>query len=206
MLALEFASGTGAHLEVFAQRFPKITWQPSEYVPDDLPEGDVGRLGTRDGNILEAIDSVGAMKFVQNVKRAVALDLSRPFDEWPRDEVVAHRGQFDFCFGSNITHITEFSCTQGMLEGSSKALCEGGGGGGILCLYGPFKLKGQFTGDGGNERFDASLRLRNSSWGIRDVELVEQIAKQHMLVLKNRVDMPANNFLLCFRKESIVTK
>ena len=28
--ALEFGSGTGAHLEYFAPRFPKISWLPSE--------------------------------------------------------------------------------------------------------------------------------------------------------------------------------
>jgi len=33
--ALEFSSGTGAHVEHFAPKFPNVTWQPTEYVVDD---------------------------------------------------------------------------------------------------------------------------------------------------------------------------
>jgi hypothetical protein len=33
--ALEIASGTGAHVELLAARFPHVQWQPSEYLPDN---------------------------------------------------------------------------------------------------------------------------------------------------------------------------
>ena len=32
--ALEIGSGTGAHLELFAEKLPHFSWQPSEYVPE----------------------------------------------------------------------------------------------------------------------------------------------------------------------------
>ena len=196
MLALEFASGTGAHLEVFAKAFPEFHWQPSEYVvPDEIAAGDIGRIGTRDGDVLRVIDAFGVEMFPDNVKPAIALDLSKPFRDWSQ-QVVSLQGQFSFCFVSNVTHITPFACTHGLLEGAGKALRVGG----VLCIYGPFKYKGEFTGDGGNERFDASLKKRNPLWGYRDVEHVCEIALQHNLELKNQVEMPANNFLLCLQK------
>ena len=198
--ALEFASGTGAHVEVFAKAFPAMTWQPSEYVvPDEVAAGDIGRIGTRDGDVLGVIDSFGARVY-ENVKPAIALDLSRKFEDWP-ECVVSMQGQFSFCFGSNITHITDFACTHGLLEGAGKALRAGG----LLCIYGPFKFKGEFTGDGGNERFDASLKQRNPSWGYRDIEEIVKIAGENGLQLKDQVEMPANNFLLCFQRNAITS-
>jgi hypothetical protein len=196
MLALEFASGTGAHLEVFAKAFKAFTWQPSEYVvPDEIAAGDIGRIGTRDSGVLQVLDAYGVEAFPDNVKPAIALDLSKPFQDWP-EAVVSEQGNFSFCFGANITHITDFICTHGLLEGAGKALRDGG----ILCVYGPFKVNGEFTGDGGNEKFDASLKQRNSAWGYREIEVVVGIARQHRLELRNQVEMPANNFLLCFQK------
>jgi len=196
LLALEAASGTGAHLEVFASAFPKIEWIPSEYVvSDELAAGDIGRIGTRDGDVLSVLDTFGSKKF-ENVKPAVALDLSKPFHEWP-GLIISNAGNFDAVFASNVTHITPVACTHGLIEASGTILRDGG----LLCIYGPFKVGGSFTGDGGNERFDQSLKERNPAWGYRDVEFIESVAVRHGLVLRKCIDMPANNFMLCLRKE-----
>lgn len=199
ILALEFASGTGAHVEKFAEAFPEITWQPSEYVvPDELSAGDIGRIGTRDGDVLDVIDSFGVAKF-PNVLPACALDLNLETSSfnagWPK-EVTSRAGEYSVVFASNVMHITPLQCTHGVLEGASEALRDGG----ILCVYGPFKFEGKFTGDGGNERFDKSLRQRCAAWGYRDVEYVAEYGKRHNLVFQSKTDMPANNFLLCFKK------
>ena len=187
VLALEVASGSGAHIEVFAAAFKAITWQPSEYVA--RPE---------DTAVLKLIDSFGCEKF-PNVRRACALDLNLDTSSfhagWP-PEVTAYAGQFSFVFASNLTHITPLQCTHGLLEGASKALCEGG----LLCVYGPFKSEGRFTGDGGNEQFDKSLREQCPEWGYRDIEYVAEYALRHEMVLQSKKAMPANNFLLCLKK------
>ena len=72
---------------------------------------------------------------------------------------------------------------------------------GILALYGPFKVNGQFTSDG-NRDFDASLRGRNASWGIREMDQVVDIALKENLGHVETIPMPANNFLILFRRSA----
>ena len=52
-----------------------------------------------------------------------------------------------------------------------------------------------------NAAFDAALRGRNPEWGYRDVGDVAAAAAAAGMQLVERRDMPANNFLLTFRKE-----
>ena len=51
-----------------------------------------------------------------------------------------------------------------------------------------------------NEEMIAKLRATNEAWGIRDVGDLATIAEGVGLVLKEKVDMPANNLTLCFVK------
>ena len=71
--------------------------------------------------------------------------------------------------------------------------------GGLLFIYGPFKLNGEHTSEG-NAAFDASLRQRNPGWGYRDVGEVAALAEAAGLAHEATVHMPANNFSLAFRK------
>jgi len=65
---------------------------------------------------------------------------------------------------------------------------------GQMILYGPF-LFGTDSAPS-NLDFDASLKRRNSAWGVREIESVKHIfAKNGFNVAKLR-DMPKNNFLL----------
>ena len=66
-------------------------------------------------------------------------------------------------------------------------------------LYGPFRVEGQFTSDS-NRLFDASLRRRDAEMGVRDLGALESLAGRHHMTLEQRLDMPANNFILIFRK------
>jgi hypothetical protein len=72
--------------------------------------------------------------------------------------------------------------------------------GGVLAMYGPFRLEGAHTAES-NARFDASLKQRDPSWGVRDLESVSEAAAAHGLGLEERVAMPANNQMLIFRRE-----
>ncbi len=202
LTAFEAASGTGAHVEVFAERFPGIVFQPSEYVvPDEVAAGDIGRIGTRDGPVLDVIDQVGSAKF-KNVLPAVAVDLSLPsFAAWP--EVLQNSaGTFSLVFASNVTHITPLACTEGLVEGAAALLNTTGEA--LLVIYGPFKdEQGAFIGpDNGasNRRFDESLQQRNPAWGYRGVEDIKAIGARFGFEMVERKLMPANNYMLTLRR------
>jgi len=51
-------------------------------------------------------------------------------------------------------------------------------------------------------QFDRTLRGRDASWGIRDVEAIEAVAATEDVQLKldQVIDMPSNNYVLIFTK------
>jgi hypothetical protein len=51
-------------------------------------------------------------------------------------------------------------------------------------------------------QFDIDLRERNSEWGIRDLETVEAEGNKHGFVLKEVIEMPANNLFVWFRRDT----
>lgn len=72
--------------------------------------------------------------------------------------------------------------------------------GGTTAIYGPFKVDGSFTTPS-NKAFDKSLREAGvAGWGLKDVRDLEKAANNHGIVLKQRLDLPANNFMLVFQK------
>jgi hypothetical protein len=71
--------------------------------------------------------------------------------------------------------------------------------GGVLYLYGPYKEAGAHTAES-NRRFDLDLRLRDSAWGVRNLEDVVALAVRHGLHHTETVTMPANNRSLVFVK------
>jgi hypothetical protein len=77
--------------------------------------------------------------------------------------------------------------------------------GGLLYLYGPFQENGRHTAPS-NAAFDASLRARNSEWGVRDLGEVAALAMSHGLELVGRFQMPANNLSVIFRRCGVLNK
>lgn len=73
--------------------------------------------------------------------------------------------------------------------------------GGLLFMYGPYRIGGRFTTDS-NAAFHASLLERNPEWGLRDLDEVQKVASEHGLELESRWDMPANNFAVVYRKRA----
>ena len=71
--------------------------------------------------------------------------------------------------------------------------------GGILYLYGPYKIGGRHTAPS-NAAFDADLRARNPQWGIRDLGDVIALAERCGFALAETVPMPANNLSVIFRR------
>merc|ERR1712217_189980 len=159
--------------EVYAPAFPQLTFQPTEYIPETTaaPEqqwSKHGKIGVRlEMDELANIDARGSSIF-QNVKPAVALDLTWPWEKWP-SVVRDAEGPIVLIICSNTLHISPWECTVNLFRNAPCCLAEGG----HMVLYGPFKVGGQFVGaDGGagNAKFDEKLRATNEAWGIRDVD------------------------------------
>jgi hypothetical protein len=51
-----------------------------------------------------------------------------------------------------------------------------------------------------NAAFDAELRARNPSWGVRDLDEITALAGQHGFKAPERIAMPANNLSVVFRR------
>jgi hypothetical protein len=111
-------------------------------------------------------------------------------DPWPGGEYAA-------AFSANTAHIMGWDAVKCMFAGIGNCLAEAA----PFLLYGPFKVDGQFTADS-NRQFDAGLRQRSSEMGLRDIDALESLAARHYMVLERRLETPANNFTLVFRKES----
>ena len=167
---LEIGSGTGQHVTHFAKALAGLTFQPSEM--------DTGRHAS--------IAAWTAHEKLPNVRAPLAFDVTRlPWAVRAADAIV--------CI--NVIHISPWEATIGLMCGAAEALPSGG----VLVTYGPYKLHGEHTAPS-NQEFDASLKSRNASWGVRDLEEVANVARAQGLVLEEMVAMPANNFTLVFRK------
>ena len=167
---LEVASGTGQHAAFFAAGLPATRWQPSEGDPCAL------------ASIAAWAQSEGA----SNVCEPVVVDAASP--DWPV-------GVFDVLYCSNLIHIAPWSCTLGLLRGAQRHLSPGG----LLVLYGPFRVDGRHTSES-NVAFDRGLRVQDPRWGVRDLREVEEQAAEQALSLREKVTMPANNLVVVFER------
>jgi hypothetical protein len=69
----------------------------------------------------------------------------------------------------------------------------------VLCVYGPFRYRGQHT-SASNAEFDRFLRRRDPASGIRDFEALDALARAQGLMFAADHDMPANNRTLVWRR------
>jgi SAM-dependent methyltransferase len=169
-LVLEVASGTGEHAAWFAADLPDVTWQPTDRDPARLP-------------------SIAAWRAAQGTPNLLApalLDAAAAV--WPVE-------QADAVLAINMAHIAPWSATLGLVAGAARVLRPGG----VLLLYGPFRVGGAHTSPG-NESFDADLRARDPDWGVRDSEAVVAAAEAHGMALAADIPMPANNRMIVFRR------
>ncbi len=170
---LEIASGSGEHAVFVAAAMPDLIWQPSD--PDE----------TARASITAWIDS----ERLSNVLAPHMIDVSRA--AWG----VEADAPFDAIVAINMIHISPWEATLGLVSGASRLLRAGG----VLYTYGPYTRDGRHTAPS-NEAFDASLRERDSSWGVRDVADVERQALLQGLTLREIVEMPTNNLSLVFAR------
>jgi SAM-dependent methyltransferase len=168
-VVLEIASGTGEHAIFFAERFPELEWQPSDVHPDAL------------GSITAWRQAAG----LANLRPPIVIDASE--QHWPIKRA-------DAVLSINMVHISPWASALGLLAGAKRLLAPGL----PLILYGPWIRDGVATAPS-NQAFDADLRRRDASWGLRRVEEFVAAAIEHDFELVETREMPANNLMLRFR-------
>ncbi len=169
-LVVEVASGSGEHAVYFAQHLPALAWQPTD----------------TDAQALASIAAHRTAAGVPNLLAPLRLDVTSA--QWPVENA-------DAIVCNNMIHIAPWTATEGLIAGAGRVLSEGG----ILYLYGPYRIDGRHTAPS-NQAFDASLRAQNPLWGVRDLAEVAALAARHGLVLEETVQMPANNLSVIFRR------
>lgn len=173
---LEIASGTGEHAVYFAPRLHPRPWLPSDVDPDALA----------------SIRDWQAEQPARNLLPPILLDAREPC--WPLESTPCDPG-IAAIVSINMIHIAPWSASLGLLAGAARLLPDEG----PLLLYGPFKRQGRHTSDS-NAAFDESLRSRNPSWGVRDLETLEREARKRGLETRRVIEMPANNLTVVFRR------
>jgi SAM-dependent methyltransferase len=168
---LEIGSGSGEHALYFSYLFPDLTWQPSDPEPLNLE------------SIRAWVETVPDR---QNLLAPLALNAS---------DLLLPIEQADAVICVNVLHISPWDATEGLMRNSAALLPLDG----ALYLYGPFRIGGTHTAPS-NESFDQSLRSQNETWGVRNLEEVIAEADKNGLQFIERVDMPANNQSVIFRK------
>lgn len=168
---LEIASGTGQHAQHFALACPAWRWQPTDADPAMLPAIDLRCRG------------------LANVSPAAQLDvLLHP-------SCPGEPAHYSAVYCANLLHISPWSTCAALMTGAARRLRAGG----LLAIYGPFRIDGVATA-ASNEAFDADLKSRHAAWGLRWLGAVEREAAARGFVLREVIDMPANNVLVCFRR------
>jgi len=97
-------------------------------------------------------------------------------------------------YAANVVHIAPWAVVEAIFAHAGARLAQGG----RVLLYGPFFDGGEATD--GNRAFDASLRDRDPSWGVRDIADLTDLAERHGLSAPTRTAMPANNLILAFQR------
>lgn len=167
---LEIASGTGQHAVHFAQNLPDWIIQPSDIDADNLAS-------------IQAWCDEAALP---NLRPPRSLDVCD--GDWKVASV-------DAIFNANMVHIAPWEVALGLISGAARHLVPGG----LLLMYGPFRIGGQHTAPS-NQTFDDSLRQRDPRFGVRDLEAVVALAERQGFTLQERIAMPANNQTVVFRR------
>lgn len=172
---LEVSSGTGEHAETFLSHLPTIQcYQPTEL--------DVGMFAS-------ITDWTSAHRHA--CRLPIKLDVTRA-----EDVDLLETGTYDFLININMIHISPPETTGALFDVSSKVLSECG----RVLTYGPYRVSGEMVES--NHAFDLSLKARDPSWGVRDLEWVASEAEKRGFVLESSQTMPANNLANIWRRKT----
>ena len=167
---LEIASGTGQHVMHFAQSLSETCWQPTD------------RNDELFSHMWAEIQTHG----LTNVARPLVVDVTKAW---------AMTTKFDVIYCANMIHIAPWQAAEGLFSIARSCLAPRG----HLLLYGPFRFHDQLFAES-NQRFHESLRARNPSWGVRDVQALDALAAQKGFVRGRTHPLPSNNHLLAYAR------
>ena len=171
---LEMASGSGMHINHFAPHFEHLHFHPSD----------------KDIKVFDNIKKLSADLENNNIADPVHLDLTDPqtwFNPGPEKSFAAI-----FCI--NIFQVAPISIANGMMKCAAHLLKDDG----FLLIYGPFQIEGQFSTDSNKTFHETLSSVGEPEWGLKDIADLKEAAANNGLVLKERIDMPSNNFSLIF--------
>ncbi len=174
---LEIASGTGQHAVHFAPALAPRVWQPSE--PDASLRASIAAW-------IEAEPSPW-------LRQPIALDVRE--SPWPVERAPCEP-PISAIVNINMIHIAPWEACVSLMAAAGRLLPAGG----VLFLYGPYKVDGQWR-TANDPAFDESLKQRNPSWGLRELTDVTDEALANGFILVRTVDMPAGNLSVVFRKD-----
>src|SRR5271167_1851096 len=129
-----------------ANGLPSVSWQPSDM----------------DAKALASIAAFLSNSGAPNLLAPIRLDATSA--QWPIDRA-------DAIVNCNMIHISPWTACEGLIAGAERILPVGG----VLYLYGPYRIDGRHTASS-NEEFDTYLRGQNAAWGIRDLGDVTALA------------------------------
>ncbi len=170
---LEIGSGSGQHANALARLLPNVTFCPSD----------------REHANLASIDAWTHHYGQNNVRPARLLDVTDP-GNWNFGSET-----FDTVLCFNVIHIAPWQVTEALFLNAGKVVQNNG----KLFLYGPFRINGKQTSPS-NEDFEHWLKAQDERFGVRAIEDVNNLAETHGFAEAVRHAMPANNFLMEFRR------
>ncbi|KAM3967637.1 methyltransferase-like 26 [Aphomia sociella] len=176
-LFLEIASGSGQHISHFAPHFPGVKFQPSEV----------------DENLFGSINYYAQTCSIKNILGPVLLDVRNKFSCYGFDD-----NSIDYIYNANMIHISPYECTIGLFENAGQYLKNDA----LMITYGPYGKDGVISPQS-NIDFNASLKSRDPSWGIRDINDLIKLGEENSLSLIDTVEMPANNKTLIWKKTKL---
>ena len=173
---LEIGSGSGEHGVVFQKRFPEIIWQTSD--PD-----------------LRHRKSIISWIEYEELNRKMPKPLELDVENIPWNIPLKLALSLQGIVSINMIHIAKWTSTIALFKESGKLLKSGR----FLILYGPFKIGNKHISQS-NYVFDNSLKMQNESWGVRNLEEVNDEAQKNGFFQEHIIRMPANNFSIIYRK------
>lgn len=123
---------------------------------------------------------------LNNVLYPLPLDVSQ--STWPDLSI-------DVIFTANTMHIMSQNDVENFIIGAGDLLKKEG----LFIVYGPFNYNAQYTSQS-NANFDVWLKKNNPLSGIKNFEFIETLAQGRGMEIIKQIDMPANNKILCFKK------
>ncbi|CAG2191347.1 Methyltransferase-like 26 [Mytilus edulis] len=165
--ALEIASGAGVHVAHFAQFYPNITWQPTEY----------------DQRNLGSISAYTAHTGVKNVHPPLHVDITTPPEDLKIDTISP--GNVDIINNINMIHISPWDTAIGLFR-TAKYFC------GLLDIYSctdhlPYKaqllLKAMCNSQWGLRDIDDVKKLAEEN-GFKLLEMIDMPANNKTVIFQ----------------------